>query len=152
MPDEQRQILNAAMRCATDYAHGQGEMPPDIDDKVKAVYQAAEEVIDHCQYSAFSVGHALQAAAQSQFVKSGDHEAAWEVMAAAYGGLRVLLNMVSKSQEKQLLYALWSDYSRLVALNLGTPQEVGGPVETSEAGPLGVYWPPPPQPQYAPPF
>jgi hypothetical protein len=34
-----------------------------------------------------------------------------------------------------------ADYARLLQLNLGTFPELGEPVDTSDAGPLGPLWP-----------
>jgi hypothetical protein len=111
------------------------------------VLQVAQGAEKFGQYAPYAVSHAIKAAAEALRigVRANDTDA-MEIVACAYGSIRVTLNggtgyRLPENVANSVRGAVRADFEALRGLRLGGVHEPGSPVDATDAGPLGPLWP-----------
>lgn len=137
--DPGRVALVAGLAAAEDHAR-EGTTPPLDADGIDRLYAVAEAASEAVGYAGFAPVHAARAGVLAARAAT-EHGQFLELIASAFGALRVLYANSGVVDEPLVLAALRADFDTLVALRLGPPAAAGGPIDPSEGGPLGPLWP-----------
>jgi hypothetical protein len=138
--------IEAAIRLAEDFARGAAEVPGPNDTTARLVYQLGEATCGLQLFAPYAAYHAAHAATRAASAgERGSEDLASEVLAAAYGACRVVMTSGTGSRpdadsHRRVCAAVCADFDRLRGLALGSFRDLGGPVDATEAGPLGPLW------------
>lgn len=139
---EQIAAVDAAIGVATAFCQGVPAQPGRAAEAVLAAAVVAEETCDFTRFAGYGAVRAAEAAANAEaFVNHQDESSSMEVVAAAFGAGRVLAANADLFTLDVVVHALHVDLENLLVLARGINQDLGLPVDASESGPLGPYWP-----------
>lgn len=138
----------AALALAEDYARDQLAWRDPLAALEEDTIAAAAESLGPGQFVVFAAGHAASALLLArQLSQTRSISDAMELVAAAYGGYRVLLSFVHGPVQRDLftsdmvLRVVSAEFEQLRALDLGRFGHVGQAFDASQDGPLGPLWP-----------
>ena len=139
---EQIAVVDAAIGVATAFCQGEPLEPGRAAAAVLAATVVAEETCDFTLFAGYGAVRAAEAAANAEaFVNQQNESSSMEVVAAAFGAGRVLAANADAFTLASVVHALHVDLENLLVLAPGFNQNLGLPVDASEDGPLGPYWP-----------
>jgi hypothetical protein len=147
---EQIAAVDGAIRIATAFCQDVATEPGQAAAAARTAEVVAEETYEFTNCAGFAAVRAAEAAAHAEALARGpvnsDHT---EVVAAAFGAGRVLAANADMFALDAVANALYADVEKLLKLAHGASGLLGAPVDPSESGPLGPFWPDGPPACYA---
>jgi hypothetical protein len=140
------QVVEEAILLAEQYAGATASSFANAAAAAKIAFNLGEATYPLRQLAPYAAYHAARAVVKAASAgERATQTVATEVLAAAYGSSRVVISGGSGTPPgaetvRFVHEALRADFEALRALNLGGFCDMGDPIDSSEAGPLGPLW------------
>jgi hypothetical protein len=143
-PSKQEQLaaIDAAIEIAAAFCRGLPAATGRAAAAAQLAGAVAAETGKFTRHAGYAAVRAVEAAAYAEEgIRNSSEGGKIEVVAAAFGAGRVLTGNVDTFALDLVLAALFSDVKLLKEMAHGTCADLGLPIESSAAGPLGQLWP-----------